>query len=208
MLSGEQRGGRKPLTLTQVGTHNIRLPKESNVGDVLDDLAGKLKEAGTELRGPLRLLEVFYSKIYKDFPREEKIDAINDQYWTLRAEEVSAEEAGAGPNDRQLHVYHFHRQQEHASMIHNFGDPFLLMIGAEEPLSSIKGRIQSKLEVADEEFAKWKFAFVSHSRPEYLEEDDIVAKRTVCILHPPPSTRAEHLTLTPFVPLRAGAAGP
>ena len=49
---------------------------------------------------------------------------INDQYWTLRAEELSAEEAGAGPNDRQLHVYHFHRQQEHASMIHNFGDPF------------------------------------------------------------------------------------
>ncbi|KAI4996721.1 hypothetical protein ZWY2020_052063 [Hordeum vulgare] len=36
----------------------------------------------------LRLLEVFYHKIYKIFAPSEKIENINDQYWTLRAEEV------------------------------------------------------------------------------------------------------------------------
>ncbi|KAE8781322.1 ubiquitin carboxyl-terminal hydrolase 12-like [Hordeum vulgare] len=37
----------------------------------------------------LRLLEVFYHKIYKIFAPTEKIENINDQYWTLRAEEAS-----------------------------------------------------------------------------------------------------------------------
>ncbi|KAI4968043.1 hypothetical protein ZWY2020_039887 [Hordeum vulgare] len=35
----------------------------------------------------LRLLEVFYHKIDKIFAPSEKIENINDQYWTLRAEE-------------------------------------------------------------------------------------------------------------------------
>jgi hypothetical protein len=45
-----------------------------------------------ELSSPqaeLRVLEVFYHKIYKIFPLNEKIENINDQYWTLRAEEVN-----------------------------------------------------------------------------------------------------------------------
>ncbi|KAE8785337.1 Ubiquitin carboxyl-terminal hydrolase 13 [Hordeum vulgare] len=37
----------------------------------------------------LRLLEVFYHKIDKIFAPSEKIENINDQYWTLRAEEVA-----------------------------------------------------------------------------------------------------------------------
>ncbi|KAE8807002.1 Ubiquitin carboxyl-terminal hydrolase 13 [Hordeum vulgare] len=37
-----------------------------------------------------RLLEVFYHKIYKIFAPSEKIENINDQYWTLRAEEIDS----------------------------------------------------------------------------------------------------------------------
>ncbi|XP_057430326.1 ubiquitin C-terminal hydrolase 13-like [Lotus japonicus] len=73
-------------TKDEVVSHTIRLPKQSTVGDVLDDLKTKV-----ELSHPnaeLRLLEVFYHKIYKVFPPNEKIENINDQYWTLRAEEV------------------------------------------------------------------------------------------------------------------------
>ena len=37
---------------------------------------------------------------------------------------------------------------------------------------------QAKLGVADEDFAKWKFAFINNLRtPDYLEDDDIVASR-------------------------------
>ncbi|KAK8671470.1 hypothetical protein V6N13_038066 [Hibiscus sabdariffa] len=43
----------------------------------------ELSHPGAELR----LLEVFYHKIYKIFPPNEKVENINDQYWTLRAEE-------------------------------------------------------------------------------------------------------------------------
>ncbi|KAF9607606.1 hypothetical protein IFM89_037534 [Coptis chinensis] len=65
----------------------IKLPKESTVGDLLNDLKRKV-----ELSPPnaeLRLLEIFYHKIYKIYPATEKIENINDQYWTLRAEEAS-----------------------------------------------------------------------------------------------------------------------
>ncbi|GAB2296160.1 CSN-associated deubiquitinating enzyme Ubp12 [Dionaea muscipula] len=55
----------------------------------------------------LRLLEVFYQKIYKIFPSNEKIEDINDQCWTLRAEEIPEEEKNLGPHDRLIHVYHF-----------------------------------------------------------------------------------------------------
>ncbi len=42
------------------------------------------------------------------FPPDEKIDAINDTYWTVRAEpDDDAEVAGAGPSSL-IHVYHYH----------------------------------------------------------------------------------------------------
>ena len=38
--------------------------------------------------------------------------------------------------------------------------------------------LQAKLGVADEEFAKWKFAFINNlQKPEYLTDDDVVAAR-------------------------------
>uniref|UniRef100_A0A2N9EU99 ubiquitinyl hydrolase 1 n=1 Tax=Fagus sylvatica TaxID=28930 RepID=A0A2N9EU99_FAGSY len=92
-------------TKDEVVIHTIRLPKQSTVGDVINDLKTKV-----ELSHPnaeLRLLEVFYHKIYKIFPLSEKIENINDQYWTLRAEEIPEEEKNLGPHDRLIHVYHF-----------------------------------------------------------------------------------------------------
>ncbi|XP_054817461.1 ubiquitin C-terminal hydrolase 12-like isoform X2 [Prosopis cineraria] len=163
-------------TKDEVVIHTIRLPKQSTVGDVLDDLKTKV-----ELSHPnaeLRLLEVFYHKIYKVFPPGEKIENINDQYWTLRAEEIPEEEKTLGPHDRVIHVYHFNKDTAQNQMqIQNFGDPFFLVIHEGETLAEIKVRIQKKLQVSDEEFAKWKFAFLSLGRPEYLQDSDIVSSR-------------------------------
>ncbi|OAY52179.1 ubiquitin C-terminal hydrolase 13 isoform X3 [Manihot esculenta] len=160
----------------EVVIHTIRLPKQSTVADVINDLKTKV-----ELSHPnaeLRLLEVFYHKIYKIFPPSEKIENINDQYWTLRAEEIPEEEKNLGPNDRLIHVYHFTKETAQNQMqIQNFGEPFFFVIHEGETLAEIKTRIQKKLQVPDEEFSKWKFAFLSLGRPEYLQDSDIVSSR-------------------------------
>ncbi|XP_058105758.1 ubiquitin C-terminal hydrolase 12 isoform X4 [Magnolia sinica] len=162
-------------TKDEVVIHTIRLPKQSTVGDVINDLKTKV-----ELSHPnaeLRLLEVFYHKIYKIFPPSEKIENINDQYWTLRAEEIPEEEKNLGPQDRLIHVYHFTKDAAQNQMVQNFGEPFFLIIHEGETLAEVKVRIQKKLQVPDEEFSKWKFAFLSLGRPEYLQDTDIVSSR-------------------------------
>ncbi|NP_001346281.1 Ubiquitin carboxyl-terminal hydrolase 12 [Zea mays] len=160
-------------TKDEVSVHSIRLPKNSTVGDVLNDIKTKV-----ELSHPnaeLRLLEVFYHKIYKVFAPNEKIENINDQYWTLRAEEVPDEEKNLGPFDRLIHVYHFTKDTQNQTQVQNFGEPFFMVIREDETLSSIKERIQRKLKVPDEDFSKWKFAYISLGRPDYFEDSDTVA---------------------------------
>jgi len=162
-------------TKDEVSVHSIRLPKQSTVGDVINELRTKV-----ELSNPtaeIRLLEVFYHKIYKIFPLNEKIENINDQYWTLRAEEIPEEEKNLGPHDRLIHVYHFTRDASQNHMVQNFGEPFFLVIREGETLSDVKERIQKKLQVPDEEFSKWKFAFLSLGRPEYLQDTDVISSR-------------------------------
>jgi len=38
----------------------------------------------------------------------------------------------------------------------------------------VRERIRSKLQVSEEEFSKWKVAFITMSKPEYLKDDDVV----------------------------------
>lgn len=158
----------------EVSMHNIRLPKHSTVGDVIEELKKQVELANA--KSELRLLEVFYHKIYKIFPVTEPIESINDQYWTLRAEEIPEEEKEIGPQDRLIHVYHFTRESSN-QMVHNFGEPFFLVVRETETLAEVKTRIRSKLQISEEEFAKWKFAFLSLGRPDYLQDTDIVASR-------------------------------
>ncbi|KAL7084735.1 hypothetical protein ACP275_14G239300 [Erythranthe tilingii] len=160
----------------EMDIHNIRLPKESTVSDVLDDVRMKAKLSHPEAE--LRLLEVFTHRIYKIFSSSEKIESINDNYWTLRAEEIPEEEKNLGPHDCLIHVYHFMNEENQNQMkIQNFGDPFLLAIHEDETLAHIKTRLQKRLLVPDEEFSKWKFASVSQGRAEYLEDSDILFAR-------------------------------
>ncbi|CAM6108023.1 unnamed protein product [Calypogeia fissa] len=153
----------------ELSKHNIRLPKQSTVGDVINELKGKVELSSP--KAELRILEVFYHKIYK------KIENINDQYWILRAEEIPEEEKELGPQDRLIHVYHFTRDASQSHMVQNSGEPFRLAVRENETLVDAKERIRKKLQVADEEFAKWKFAFVSLGRAEYLQDGDVVANR-------------------------------
>ncbi|KAL3338231.1 hypothetical protein AABB24_030400 [Solanum stoloniferum] len=160
----------------EVTIHTIRLPKQSTIGDVLNDLKTKV-ELSRPPDAELRLLEVFYHKIYKIFPLDERIENINDQYWTLRAEEIPEEEKSLDPHSLLIHVYHFMKYTaQNQAEIHNFGEPFLLVIHEGETLTEVKARIQKKLQVSDREFSKWKFARVSLGRPGYLQDYDIVSR--------------------------------
>uniref|UniRef100_A0A7N0VJD6 ubiquitinyl hydrolase 1 n=1 Tax=Kalanchoe fedtschenkoi TaxID=63787 RepID=A0A7N0VJD6_KALFE len=162
-------------TKDEVTMHNVRLPKQSTVGDVIRELKSKVELSHPD--GEIRLLEVFYHKIYKIFSPSERIENINDQYWTLRAEEIPLEEKDIDPHSRVIHVYHFKVDPSPNQAIQHFGDPFLLSIHEDETLADVKKRIQKKLWVPDEEFAKWKFAFVSLGRPEYLKDSDILSSK-------------------------------
>ena len=171
----------------EVKVVHLLLDKEGTVADALAALAKEVpsSEAGAgdmEVAGPLaqprrlRMMEVFNHRIYKIFQEHEEIENINDQYWTIRAEEMAPEELSMGPDDKLVHVRHFYRETR-MNMTHNFGDPFLVVIGAQETLASVRTRIQMQLGVSEEEIAKWKLAVVSFGRVEYLEEDDIVRSR-------------------------------
>ncbi|XP_062204283.1 ubiquitin C-terminal hydrolase 12-like isoform X1 [Phragmites australis] len=162
-------------TKDEVVVHSIRLPKNSTISDVITDLKTKVELSNPDAE--LRLLEVFYHKIYKIFPPHEKIENINDQYWTLRAEEIPEVEKNLGPHDRLIHVYHFMKDPNQNQQIQNFGDPFLLVIHEGETAAEVMERIQRKLRVLDEEFSKWKLAFISMNRPEYLQDADVVSAR-------------------------------
>ena len=116
---------------------NLLLNKESTVGDALGELAriapipdpspatsaaetavaavngatSMAIEPTAERPRRLRMMELFNHRIYKVFQEHEEIDSINDQYWTIRAEEIPPEELDAGPEDKLIHVRHFYRDQ-------------------------------------------------------------------------------------------------
>ncbi|KAI3520600.1 hypothetical protein L1887_10050 [Cichorium endivia] len=117
----------------------------------------------TKEKAQLRLLQLRSHTIYEVFKMTDKIEHIKSEGdWTLRAEEIPEEEKDMGPGDRRIHVYHYkaYTIQDEIRKVDNFGEPFLLVVGENETLASVKVRIQHKLEVPSEEFSKWKFAFV------------------------------------------------
>lgn len=148
---------------------NIRLPKGSTVHAVLEELRKRL---GDRVKGSkFRLLELFYSQIYKVFDEEQDISDINDQYWTLRAEEVPEDEQNSDGN--YLRVNNICKDLNIQNTYNCYDEPFLLRISKYETLGELKSRIQKKLEAPAEDFAKWKFFLGSQSKYEPLEDDSI-----------------------------------
>ncbi|KAI3863559.1 hypothetical protein MKW92_011884 [Papaver armeniacum] len=157
--------------------YSIRLPNQSTVGDLLNDLKTKVELSHPDAE--LRLLEVFMHRICKIFLLSEKIEKIDDQdrgHLMLRAEEILEEEKNFGPQDRLLPVSHFWKEAN--SRRTYFGQPFFLVIHEGETLDAVKLRIQKKLQVPDEELAKWRLGIWSLvDRFEYLQDSDIVSSR-------------------------------
>ncbi|CAL8117241.1 unnamed protein product [Prunus armeniaca] len=69
-------------TKDEVVVHTIRLPKQSSVGDVIDDLKTKVELSHPDAE--LRLLEVFYHKIYKVLDNVH-VNAFYEENYALRS---------------------------------------------------------------------------------------------------------------------------
>ncbi|OEL23661.1 Ubiquitin carboxyl-terminal hydrolase 13 [Dichanthelium oligosanthes] len=99
--------------------------------------------------------------------RSPKSNTLFDLIEDLKSKgEVSCNDAEFRFFDVYLHKICKHMQY--------FGEPFFFLIRDGEALSDIKVRIQKRLQVPDEQFLKWKFAYVTFSRTEYLQDSDIV----------------------------------
>jgi len=68
----------------------------------------------TNFRGYCYLFNLGFLQV---FAPSEKIENINDQYWTLPAEEVPEEEKSLGPFDRLIHVYHFTKDTQNQTVM-------------------------------------------------------------------------------------------
>lgn len=75
-------------------SHTLMLPRAATVADALRELAAKVGDDASPERRPfgLRLVEIYCSKIFKVFDPTDRVDTINDCYWTLRAEPVEEDE--------------------------------------------------------------------------------------------------------------------
>ncbi|XP_048432621.1 ubiquitin C-terminal hydrolase 12-like [Pyrus x bretschneideri] len=164
-------------TRDEVRIHNIRLPKHSTVGNVINILKRKVQLSHPNAE--IRLLQVYYHKIYRVIPCSEKIDNINERCWTLHAEEIPEEEKNLGPHDCLIQVYHFTKEtaEDQLMQVNNFGEPFFLIIREGETLAEVKVHLQRKLQVPENEFLEWKFLFVSFGFIEYLHDSDVVSSR-------------------------------
>ncbi|KAI6673926.1 hypothetical protein NL676_001832 [Syzygium grande] len=92
--------------------------------------------------------------------------------------QIAEEEKDPGPHDHLIRVYHFTKETTKKQLqVQNFGEPFLLVIHEDETLAEVKMRIQKKLQVPDDAFFMWKFAYLSLGHPEYLEDSEILSNR-------------------------------
>eukprot|EP00899_Mesostigma_viride_P003087 jgi/Mesvir1/1277/Mv16252-RA.2 len=163
----------------EVACFQIQLVPGATACDVL-----KLVRAEPECAamGELVLTKVRNGRIYKVLLRTEVIDGVDDGYWSLHVEEITEPGESLRPGMRLLPVSHMHREEaagsndRHAQVTAS-GHPFVLAVGDDETLASIKPRLQAKLGAADDAFARWRFAIVGEDTVAMLQEEDAVASR-------------------------------
>ncbi|CAG2239267.1 UBP15 [Mytilus edulis] len=171
--------------------------KNGKVTDLFDE-AKKQVELEPDGSDKLRLLEVISNKIYSIQKEETLLDAINmsGSTKTYRIEEIPKEEVTLKDNETLIPVAHFHKAPlstnssklviSRRQVYSTFGVPFLLKIKQGEKFSTVKERIQKKLEITEKDFEKYKFAIVVMGKVEYIsdEENDVQVDLSLFKPHP------------------------
>lgn len=170
--------------------------KSGLVSDLLEEAKKHVTES-PESSGKLRLLEIATNKITQVMNDDVLLECLNTNGNKIyRIEEIPKDEAKLEAGEFLVPVAHFHKE-----IYQTFGTPFLLKLKnvsitsrslslrqvvavdgqffvnftnlplQKEPLSSVKERIQKKLDIPDKEFEKYKLAIVSSGRTQYLNDD-------------------------------------
>lgn len=131
--------------------------------DLLSALRQKL-DLGEE---PIRVAETHSGKVYKELREDQNVLAINE-YATLYAEKIPAEELNLEAEDRVISTFSFDREPNRTH-----GIPFKFVVKAGELFSETKKRLSARTQIKGKNFEKIKFAVVprtSFSNPKYLED--------------------------------------
>ncbi|KAL5728019.1 ubiquitinyl hydrolase 1 [Ranunculus cassubicifolius] len=147
--------------------HRIRVPKNNEVRDVLEELKTKVD---LSLPFPeLRLLQIRDDRLIDEiFEDTDNIDDIlENQYGEvmLRADEIPAEEKDLGDNQYLLRVHYFD----------DADGSFVLVLRLGETLAAVKMRIRERLNIGHEEFSKWKFRCCFYNNSRSLTDYDVVS---------------------------------
>lgn len=152
----------------------ILYPNKSGTVKSLLDEAAKVVEFSENGTKRLRISEISGNKIQAGPPEDTQLhslhsgnDNVNSQK-IYRLEEIPPDELEIGPNEMLIPVSHFYKE-----VYNTFGTPFFIKVSQDEPFSSIKTRIQKKLNIQDKEFEKFKFAIISMGRIEHITEDSM-----------------------------------
>ncbi|RGB42716.1 ICP0-binding domain of ubiquitin-specific protease 7-domain-containing protein [Rhizophagus diaphanus] len=153
-------------TVKDVEAINLHLPKDAIVNDIIKEIF--IKKAPSSPNAKIILYEVINNKIQKEYKGIESINEIQE-FMMLYAEEISQDELLINNN---LQVYHFTKDP-----LNTHGTPFKFFIKNDEVFADTKIRLQLRLGMNKEEFAKIRIAIVSdvmYKKPEYLNDDDII----------------------------------
>jgi len=89
-------------------------------------------------------------------------------------EEISTEELNIDKQSMVIAIAHFSKD---SPMLYNFGNPFFYVIRKDETVKQIKKRLRERFNISKEDMDKWKAAIVSYTRPDYLKDSEVVAKK-------------------------------
>ncbi|KAJ5586208.1 hypothetical protein N7450_005995 [Penicillium hetheringtonii] len=149
----------------------VLVSRNGTVAELLEALQKKanLKDESAE---DLRLLEVHSGKVYKTLREDSSVSSINE-YSTLYAEKIPAEELNMEADDRVIGAFNFDREPARTH-----GIPFKFVVKQGEIFKETKERLSKRTGIKGKPFEKIKFAVVpraSFSTPKYLEDDDILS---------------------------------
>jgi ubiquitin carboxyl-terminal hydrolase 7 len=161
----------------EVKIHSLLMPKESLIQDIFVRLQSMVTLETANKK--MRLMETWNNKVQKVYSPNEPVASINEYTMhsanPLRCEEIADEELSADSKSTQeVYVTHFYRNPP-LTPFH--GAPFIMIVSQTETAAQLRLRIQKKLQIADEEFAKWKLARFSLAKPEVLQDDEVILSR-------------------------------
>ncbi|KAJ5947605.1 Ubiquitin carboxyl-terminal hydrolase 21 [Penicillium verhagenii] len=157
--------------ITKEETVEILVGRNGNVAELLEALQQKSK-LDDEAFQNMRLFEAHGGKFYKELREDFNVASINE-YSTLYAERVPAEELNMEGEDRLINAYNFDREPSRPH-----GVPFKFVVKPGEIFKETKERLSKRTGIKGKPFEKIKFSVVprnSFPSAKYIEDDDILS---------------------------------